>query len=56
MAHYAVHVPIKDDQRFIQKYLDAGLSHTEAGYAALLEGMDKSVGDIMGYLKKKNID
>lgn len=56
MAHYAVHVPIKDDKRFIQKYLDAGLSPAEAGYAALLEGMDKSLGDIMDYLKKKNVD
>ena len=56
MSHYAVHVPYAADKRFIQKYLDAGLPQKEAEYAALVEGMDKSLGDIMDYLKEKNID
>lgn len=51
MAHYAVHVPIEADSRFVKKYLDAGLSQTEAAYATLVEGMDKSLGDLMDYLE-----
>ena len=56
LSHYAVHVPIMADKRFMQKYLDAGLDKTEAAYATLVEGMDKSLGDVMGYLKKKGAD
>lgn len=51
MSHYAVHVPIQADKRFVQKYLDSGLSPLEAAYATLVEGMDKSLGDIMDYLE-----
>ncbi len=56
MAHYAVHAPIMADKRFIQKYLDAGLDSTEAKYATLIEGMDKSLGDLMDYLKTKGVE
>lgn len=56
LSHYAVHVPIMADKRFLQKYLDAGLDETEASYATLVEGMDKSLGDVMDYLKKKGAD
>lgn len=56
MAHYAVHTPIMADKRFVQKYLDKGLDSIEARYASLIEGMDKSLGDIMDYLEEKNID
>jgi arylsulfatase A-like enzyme len=50
MAHYAVHVPYDADKRFIDKYLQMGLTKPEAAYAALIEGMDKSLGDLMNYL------
>lgn len=56
MAHYAVHVPLMNDNRFYQKYIDAGLNLEEAKYASMIEGMDKSLGDIMDFLKQKNID
>lgn len=56
MAHYAVHVPIQGDKRFVKKYLEAGLDSTEAAYASLLEGMDKSLGDIMDFVKQKGIE
>lgn len=56
LAHYAIHIPIMEDKRFAQKYYDAGLNPIEAKYASLIEGMDKSLGDIMNYLKVKNID
>ena len=52
MSHYAVHVPFDRDQRFYQRYLDEGLDHKEAAYAALVEGMDKSLGDLMDELER----
>ena len=55
MSHYAVHAPFKTDKRFYQKYIDKGLTHREAQYAALLEGMDKSLGDLMDYVQQKGI-
>lgn len=55
MSHYAVHTAYEADKRFYQKYRDAGLDHTEAMYAGLIEGMDKSLGDIMDYLDKNNL-
>ena len=56
MSHYAVHDPIQGDKRFVQKYLDGGVDTIEAKYASLLEGMDKSLGDLMVYLKKKGVE
>jgi arylsulfatase A-like enzyme len=56
MAHYAVHTPIMADERFVQKYYDMGLDSTEAKYASLLEGMDKSLGDLMEFIAKRNIE
>lgn len=50
MAHYTVHTPIQADSRFFQQYLDAGLDTVEARYASMVEGMDKSLGDLMAYL------
>jgi arylsulfatase A-like enzyme len=55
MSHYAVHVPFAPDQRFIGRYRGAGLPETEAMYAALLEGMDKSLGDLMDHFAQKGI-
>jgi len=54
-SNYAVHVPIQPDPRFVQKYLDRGLDSTEAAYASLVEGYDKSMGDIVQFLKDKNL-
>jgi arylsulfatase A-like enzyme len=55
MSHYAVHDPIMADHRFYKKYLDAGMNEKEAKYASMIEGMDKSLGDIMDFLKKKDL-
>ena len=52
MAHYAVHVPFAPDDRFMQKYVAAGLDRNEAMYAALVEGMDKSLGDILANIDR----
>jgi arylsulfatase A-like enzyme len=55
LSHYAVHVPFAVDHRFYQSYRDQGLEHTEAMYAAIVEGMDKSLGDILDHLKSRGI-
>ena len=55
MSHYAVHVPFAPDKRFYQKYRDAGLDHTEAMYAAMIEGMDKSLGDILANIDRHGL-
>lgn len=52
MSHYAVHVPFRADNRFIDNY--SSLDGTEKQYAALVEGMDKSLGDILDYLEETN--
>ena len=52
MAHYAIHIPIDKDMRFYDKYKKKGMSDKEAAYASLIEGMDKSLGDIMDWLEK----
>ena len=55
MSHYAVHAPFATDKRFYDKYIAKGLSHKEAQYAGLVEGMDKSLGDLMDYLEEKGM-
>ncbi|MBM3494027.1 MAG: sulfatase [Armatimonadetes bacterium] len=55
LAHYAVHVPFAPDPRFYDRYRKAGLDHTEAMYAALVEGMDASLGSILANLDRHGI-
>lgn len=55
LAHYAVHDPIQGDPRFVQKYLERGLNPREAKYASMVEGMDKSLGDLMQYLQNHDL-
>ena len=59
MSHYAVHSPYDDDKRFSNNYrgrydiqLNETLNEKEARYAALVEGMDKSLGDLLDYLEE----
>lgn len=55
MSHYAIHTPIDKDMRFYDKYIKKGLGEKEAAYAALIEGMDKSLGDLMEYMDQKGL-
>ena len=62
LSHYAIHVPYDEDRRFSPAYrtpdgrgrydaqLDAPLSEAEVRRAALVEGMDKSLGDVLAFL------
>jgi arylsulfatase A-like enzyme len=56
MSHYAVHAPWEEDSRFMKKYTEQGLKGLEAIYASMIEGMDKSLGDIMANLQRLGID
>lgn len=55
MSHYAIHIPIDRDMRYYDKYIAKGLSEKEAAYASLIEGMDKSLGDIMDWLDRNGM-
>lgn len=55
MAHYAIHTPIMADKRFVDKYLKTGLDSVEANYASLIEGMDKSLGDLLKFLDDQKL-
>lgn len=50
MSHYAVHIPIDRDARYYDKYIAKGLKPKDAAYAALVEGMDDSLGRLLNYL------
>ncbi|MDE6870682.1 MAG: sulfatase [Bacteroidales bacterium] len=52
MSHYAVHIPIDRDPRFYRKHIDRGLTEKEAAYASLVEGMDKSLGDLLDWVEE----
>ncbi len=55
MSHYAVHAPWEKDDRFYQSYEQAGLKGLQATYASMLEGMDKSLGDILANLEARGV-
>jgi len=52
LAHYAVHTPLDPDPRFVDAYRAAGLPEPEARYAALIEGMDRSLGRVLNWLEQ----
>lgn len=50
LAHYAVHAPFESDPRFAAHYKDSGKSPQAQAFATLIEGMDKSLGDLLAHL------
>ncbi len=52
MAHYAVHAPFYSDPRFAENYKDSDMSEKAQAYATLIEGIDKSLGDIVQHVKE----
>lgn len=63
MSHYAIHSPFDQrgyDKRFADSYADPKdgrpWSDNERRYAGLIEGMDKSLGDLMAYLEAHGLD
>ncbi len=55
MSHYAVHAPFHSDSRFAERYKNKGKSKQAQAYATLVEGMDKSLGDITSKLEQLGI-
>ncbi len=55
MAHYATHTPIQKDSRFFGRYKDMGQDNGQSKYASMVEGVDKSLGDILDFLDEKGI-
>ncbi|MFZ9201951.1 MAG: sulfatase [Opitutales bacterium] len=55
LSHYAVHAPWEKDNRFYQKYIDQGLKPAEATLASMIEGMDKSLGDLRAALARLGV-
>lgn len=55
LSHYAVHSPFQADPRFVKKYEGKGKTKMQIGFSALIEGMDKSLGDLLDYLEKRGI-
>ncbi len=50
-AHYAVHAPFHSDPRFAANYKDSGKPANAQAFATLIEGMDKSLGDLLDHLE-----
>ncbi|MFC4991459.1 sulfatase [Rubritalea tangerina] len=53
MSHYAVHLPWQADSRFTANY--PTLTGNALAYATLIEGMDKSLGDILTKLDQLGV-
>ncbi len=49
-AHYAVHAPFNSDPRFAAHYKGSGKPAPAQAFATLIEGMDKSLGDMLDHL------
>jgi arylsulfatase A-like enzyme len=49
-AQYAVHAPFDSDPRFAAHYKDSGKPANAQAFATLIEGMDKSLGDVLDHL------
>jgi len=65
MSHYAVHGPWEPDNRFIANYRTdkkarnpklAKIGRRYEDYASMIEGMDKSLGDLMEHVKNVGVE
>lgn len=55
MSHYAVHAPFETDKRFIGNYTSPDMSDQAKAFATLIEGMDKSLNDLMDRLEELGV-
>lgn len=54
-AHYAVHAPFDSDPRYAANYTDSGKPKNAQAFATLIEGMDKSLGDMLDHFQQLEI-
>jgi len=50
MSHYAVHAPFNSDPRFAANYEGSDKPAPAQAFATLIEGMDRSLGDVIDHL------
>ncbi len=50
LSHYAVHSPFQSDPRFAAHYANSGKPAPAQAFATLIEGIDKSLGDVLDQL------
>lgn len=55
MSHYAIHAPFNSDPRFSGRYEKSDKPKNAKAYATLVQGMDKSLGDIVNKLEQLGI-
>ena len=55
MAHYAVHGPHQSDPRFASHYVGPEHSQRVQNFATLIEGMDKSLGDLVSLVRELGV-
>jgi arylsulfatase A-like enzyme len=55
MSHYAVHAPFHSDSRFAPHYENSDKPKNAQAFATLIEGMDKSLGDILDHLDQLGV-
>lgn len=55
MSHYAVHSPFQADPRFSAHYKGSDKGASGEAFATLVEGMDKSLGDLMDHLTARGL-
>lgn len=59
MSQYAIHAPFNPDKRFVDNYTNPNdgkpWNNTERNYCGLIEGMDKSLGDLMQWLEENKL-
>ncbi len=53
MAHYAAHAPFQADPRFLEHYPNE--TQALSAFATLIEGMDKSLGDLLDQLDRLGV-
>lgn len=58
LPHFAVHMPIQGKKKLVDKYqarIHDGMRHTNATYAAMIDSMDQTVGQVRETLDKLGI-
>jgi len=54
-AQYAVHAPFNSDPRFAANYANSGKPANAQAFATLIEGMDKSLGDMLDHFQELKV-
>ena len=55
LSHYAVHSPFQSDARFAENYAGSDKGRAGEAFATLVEGIDKSLGDLMAHLRERKV-